>query len=117
MKKHHVMKYFSGSTFQRLPLYKVALGGVSVLLCASIGVSVMATTFLSTVPREAVSTAAPEAESVSATPTPTPSPTPTPAQNVWCDVSVVQQDIGVQLYTLYEKPEQDEESSTSAPLP
>ena len=45
MKKREVMKYFSGSTFQRLPLYKVAMGGVAVLLSASIGVSVMAVSY------------------------------------------------------------------------
>ena len=100
MKKREVMKCFSGSTFQRLPLYKVAMGGVAVLLCASIGVSVMASAFLSAAPEQAAPTAGPTLETAAATPTPTPSPTPTPAQDVLCDVSVVQQDIGVQLYTL-----------------
>ena len=98
MKKREVMKYFSGSTFQRLPLYKVAMGGVAVLLSASIGVSVMASAFLSAAPQE-MPTTAPTVETAS-TPTPTPSPTPTPIQDVLCDVSVIQQDIGVLLYTL-----------------
>lgn len=98
MKKREVMKYFSGSTFQRLPLYKVAMGGVAVLLSASIGVSVMASAFLSAAPQE-MPTTAPTVETAS-TPTPTPSPTPTPIQDVLCDVSVIQQDIGIQLYTL-----------------
>ena len=98
MKKREVMKYFSGSTFQRLPLYKVAMGGVAVLLSASIGVSVMASAFLSAAPQD-MPTTAPTVETAS-TPTPTPSPTPTPIQDVLCDVSVIQQDIGVLLYTL-----------------
>lgn len=103
------MKYFSGSTFQRLPLYKVAMGGVAVLLSASIGVSVMASAFLSAAPQE-MPTTAPTVETAS-TPTPTPSPTPTPIQDVLCDVSVIQQDIGVLLYTLADAPAEEADGS------
>lgn len=106
------MKYFSGSTFQRLPLYKVAMGGVAVLLSASIGVSVMASAFLSAAPQE-MPTTAPTVETAS-TPTPTPSPTPTPIQDVLCDVSVIQQDIGIQLYTLDTLANGSEEESDSS---
>lgn len=109
MKKREVMKYFSGSTFQRLPLYKVAMGGVAVLLSASIGVSVMASAFLSAAPQE-MPTTAPTVETAS-TPTPTPSPTPTPIQDVLCDVSVIQQDIGVLLYTLVDAPAEEADGS------
>lgn len=109
MKKREVMKYFSGSTFQRLPLYKVAMGGVAVLLSASIGVSVMASAFLSAAPQE-MPTTAPTVETAS-TPTPTPSPTPTPIQDVLCDVSVIQQDIGVLLYTLADAPAEEADGS------
>lgn len=112
MKKREVMKYFSGSTFQRLPLYKVAMGGVAVLLSASIGVSVMASAFLSAAPQE-MPTTAPTVETAS-TPTPTPSPTPTPIQDVLCDVSVIQQDIGIQLYTLDTLANGSEEESDSS---
>ena len=105
------MKYFSGSTFQRLPLYKVAMGGVAVLLSASIGVSVMASAFLSAAPQE-MPTTAPTVETASTpTPTPSPTPTPTPIQDVLCDVSVIQQDIGVLLYTLADAPAEEADGS------
>ena len=77
MKKREVMKCFSGSTFQRLPLYKVAMGGVAVLLCASIGVSVMASAFLNAVPEQTSPTAGPTLETA-ATPPPHPPPPPHP---------------------------------------
>ena len=35
--KKNPMRYFSGSTFVRLPLYKLAAGGTAVALTASIG--------------------------------------------------------------------------------
>ena len=36
------MRYFSGSTFARLPLYKLAAGGTAVVLTASIGLGAFA---------------------------------------------------------------------------
>ena len=35
--KKNPMRYFSGSAFARLPLYKLAAGGTAVALTASIG--------------------------------------------------------------------------------
>ena len=35
MAKKNPMKYFSGSTVARLPLYKLIAGGTAVLLCAA----------------------------------------------------------------------------------
>lgn len=103
-KKRNTGKYFSGSALARLPLYKLVAGGTAVALCASVGLGVMAAGF--TVPTAAA-----------AAPTATPQ---TPAEPVFTqveytpeaqtpviemDVSVVQQDVGVQLYGItYEVP-------------
>ena len=40
--KKNPMRYFSGSTFVRLPLYKLAAGGTAVALTASIGLGAFA---------------------------------------------------------------------------
>ena len=111
------MKYFSGSAVQRLPLYKLALGCVAMLLCASIGVSVMASAFINAPARQArpEPEVQPIATQETATPSPTPSPTPAPAVNVYGEVSVVQQDIGVQLYRMVDtEPDGDAEDTTTA---
>ena len=111
------MKYFSGSAVQRLPLYKLALGCVAMLLCASIGVSVMASAFINAPARQArpEPEIQPIATQETATPSPTPSPTPAPAVNVYGEVSVVQQDIGVQLYRMVDtEPDGDAEDTTTA---
>ena len=77
--KKNPMRYFSGSTFARLPLYKLAAGGTAVALTASIGLGAFAagvTPFnLPTATPAPVVTATPE---TAATPTPSPSPTPHP---------------------------------------
>ena len=77
--KKNPMRYFSGSTFARLPLYKLAAGGTAVALTASIGLGAFAagvTPFnLPTATPAPVVTATPE---TAATPTPSPSPTPSP---------------------------------------
>ena len=74
--KKNPMRYFSGSTFARLPLYKLAAGGTAVVLTASIGLGACAA---SVGPLSApepsptpIVTATPETAA-----TPTPSPTPT----------------------------------------
>ena len=111
------MKYFSGSAVQRLPLYKLALGCVAMLLCASIGVSVMASAFINAPARQArpEPEVQPIATQETATPSPTPSPTPAPAVNVYGEVSVVQQDIGVQLYRMVDtEPDGDAKDTTTA---
>ena len=92
MRNRKAMKYFSGSAVQRLPLYKLALGCVAMLLCASIGVSVMASAFINAPARQArpETEVQPIATQETATPSPTPSPTPAPAVNVYGEVSVVQ---------------------------
>ena len=78
--KKNPMRYFSGSTFVRLPLYKLAAGGTAVALTASIGLGAFAAGFTPfTTPEPSptpVVTATPE---TAATPTPSPSPSPTPA--------------------------------------
>ena len=97
--KRNPMKYFSGNAFARLPLYKLVAGGSAVVLTASIGLGVMAASF--TPQAQPESTPEPTAI-VEATPTPTPEPTatPEPDKDLYVDVTVVQQDIGVELYTL-----------------
>lgn len=97
--KRNPMKYFSGNAFARLPLYKLVAGGSAVVLTASIGLGVMAASF--TPQAQPEPTPEPTAV-VEATPTPTPEPTatPEPDKDLYVDVTVVQQDIGVELYTL-----------------
>ena len=97
--KRNPMKYFSGNAFARLPLYKLVAGGSAVVLTASIGLGVMAASFTPLAQPEPN----PEPTAiVEATPTPTPEPTatPEPDKDLYVDVTVVQQDIGVELYTL-----------------
>ena len=104
--RRNPMKYFSGNAFARLPLYKLVAGGSAAVLTASIGLGVFAASF----------TPAPAPE---ATPTPTPvvtatpSPTPEPDIELLADISVIQQDVGVQLYTLEEQT--GETAQTPAP--
>lgn len=97
--KRNPMKYFSGNAFARLPLYKLVAGGSAVVLTASIGLGVMAASF--TPQAQPEPTPEPTAI-VEATPAPTPEPTatPEPDKDLYVDVTVVQQDIGVELYTL-----------------
>ena len=98
-KRANPMKYFSGNAFARLPLYKLLAGGMAGVLCAGLGIGVMAASF--TAPQATPETAAP-----AATPLPTVAPkiyeaepeTPTPA--IEAEVSVIQQDVGVMLYKL-----------------
>ena len=95
--KRNPMKYFSGNAFARLPLYKLVAGGSAVVLTASIGLGVMAASFTPLAQPEPT----PEPTAiVEATPTPEPTATPEPDKDLYVDVTVVQQDIGVELYTL-----------------
>ena len=102
MAKKNPMKYFSGSTVARLPLYKLIAGGTAVLLCASLGIGAMAAG-LSGVEAGADS-AQPTPTPVTATATPETAPTPTPSPDpevkIEMEVTVIQQDIGVQLYAV-----------------
>ena len=107
MARKNPMKYFSGSAVSRLPLHKLIAGGMAALLCASLGIGAMAAGF--TAPESAAPaptpapTAAPTASPApTATPesAPTPTPAPTPQPGMEMEVTVVQQDIGVQLYAL-----------------
>lgn len=108
--KRNPMKYFSGSAFARLPLYKLVAGGSAAVLTASIGLGVFAASFVPGPAPEATPTPAPVA-----TPTATPEPTPEPYIELLADISVIQQDVGVQLYTL---PDQTAESAqTPSPTP
>lgn len=98
MAKKNPMKYFSGSTVARLPLYKLIAGGTAVLLCASLGIGAMAAGMSSVeLPDSAQPTPTPV---VTPTATPESTPTPTPQTQIEMEVTVVQQDIGVQLYAL-----------------
>ena len=96
--KRNPMKYFSGNAFARLPLYKLVAGGSAVVLTASIGLGVMAASFTPQTQPEPT----PEPTAIVEAPTPTPEPTatPEPDKDLYVDVTVVQQDIGVELYTL-----------------
>ena len=99
--KKNPMRYFSGSTFARLPLYKLAAGGTAVVLTASIGLGAFAASVgpLS-VPEPSptpIVTATPET-AATPTPSPTPSPTPEPDKPLTMEASVIQQDVGVTLY-------------------
>ncbi len=108
--KRNPMKYFSDSAFARLPLYKLVAGGSAAVLTASIGLGVFAASFVPGPAPEATPTPAPVA-----TPTATPEPTPEPDIELLADISVIQQDVGVQLYTL---PDQTAESAqTPSPTP
>lgn len=101
------MKYFSGSAVSRLPLHKLIAGGMAALLCASLGIGAMAAGFTAPEPAAPTPTPAPTAApTASPAPTatpesaPTPTPAPTPQPGMEMEVTVVQQDIGVQLYAL-----------------
>lgn len=114
--KKNPMRYFSGSAFARLPLYKLAAGGTAVALTASIGLGAFAagfTPFNAPEPSPTpVVTATPETAE-SATPSPSPSPTPEPDKPLTMEATVVQQDIGVTIYV--ENISADEPESTAAP--
>ena len=101
-KKPNYGQYFSGSRFMRLPLYKLAAGGTAVLLCAGLGLSVMAAAFNGPdTPSKPAPTPTPAPAATAApTATPAPSATPTPVIDVQAEITVVQQDIGVQLYSV-----------------
>ena len=98
-KRANPMKYFSGNAFARLPLYKLLAGGMAGVLCAGLGIGVMAASF--TAPQ-----ATPETAALEATPLPTVAPKifeaepETPAPAIEAEVSVIQQDVGVMLYKL-----------------
>ena len=107
MARKNPMKYFSGSAVSRLPLHKLIAGGMAALLCASLGIGAMAAGFTAPEPAAPTPTPAPTAApTASPAPTatpesaPTPTPAPTPQPGMEMEVTVVQQDIGVQLYAL-----------------
>ena len=107
MARKNPMKYFSGSAVSRLPLHKLIAGGMAALLCASLGIGAMAAGFTAPEPATPAPTPAPTAApTASPAPTatpesaPTPTPAPTPQPGMEMEVTVVQQDIGVQLYAL-----------------
>lgn len=110
--KRNPMKYFSGNAFARLPLYKLVAGGSAAVLTASIGLGVFAASFT---PMAAPEPTPEPTPAPVVTPTPTPEPTLEPAKELLADVSVVQQDVGVQLYTLAEQTE--ESAATPEPTP
>mgnify|MGYP006887359134 CR=1 FL=1 len=117
--KKNPMRYFSGSTFVRLPLYKLAAGGTAVALTASIGLGAFAAGFTPfTTPEPSptpIVTATPET-AATPTPSPSPSPTPEPDKPLTLEASVIQQDVGV---TLFVEPVTDEAApaQTAAPDP
>ena len=108
--KRNPMKYFSGNAFARLPLYKLVAGSSAVVLTASIGLGVFAASFVPGQAQEATPTPEPVV-----TATPTPSPTPEPDVELLADISVIQQDVGVQLYTMEEQTA--ENAQTPSPTP
>lgn len=101
-------KYFSRSGLARLPVYKVIISSVLIgALVISTGAGVAYAMLQPASQPEAV-----EAEPLAATPTPTPTPTPEPTPtpiSVYLSATSVQQDIGVEVYTLeFAKPSSDE---------
>ena len=108
--RRNPMKYFSGSTFARLPLYKIVAGGTAVALTASVGLGAFAASFTPAAEPEPTPTPVVEA---TATPSPTPSPTPEPDKPLEADVTVVQQDVGVTLYITDTDAESDPEAQAS----
>lgn len=108
--KRNPMKYFSGNAFARLPLYKLVAGGSAAVLTASIGLGVFAASFAPAPAPEATPTPAPVA-----TPAATPEPTPEPDIELLADVTVVQQDVGVQLYTLADQTAESAQTPTPTP--
>lgn len=108
--KRNPMKYFSGNAFARLPLYKLVAGSSAVVLTASIGLGVFAASFVPGQAPEATPTPEPVV-----TATPTPSLTPEPDVELLADISVIQQDVGVQLYTMEEQTA--ENAQTPSPTP
>ena len=106
MARKNPMKYFSGSAVSRLPLHKLIAGGMAALLCASLGIGAMAAGFTAPEPAPTPTPAPTAAPTASPAPTatpesaPTPTPAPTPQPGMEMEVTVVQQDIGVQLYAL-----------------
>lgn len=108
--KRNPMKYFSGNAFARLPLYKLVAGSSAVVLTASIGLGVFAASFVPGQLPEATPTPEPV---VTATPAPMPTATPVPDIELLADISVIQQDVGVQLYTM----EQTTAESAQTPSP
>lgn len=108
--KRNPMKYFSGNAFARLPLYKLVAGSSAVVLTASIGLGVFAASFVPGQAPEATPTPEPVV-----TATPTPSPTPEPDVELLADISVIQQDVGIQLYTMEEQTA--ENAQTPSPTP
>ena len=115
--KKNPMRYFSGSTFVRLPLYKLAAGGTAVALAASIGLGAFAAGFTPfTAPEPSptpIVTATPEA-AATPTPSPAPSPTPEPDKPLTLETSVIQQDVGV---TLFVEPVTDEAAPAQTAAP
>ena len=105
MARKNPMKYFSGSAVSRLPLYKLIAGGMAALLCASLGIGAMAAGIAAPAQAAPQATPAPQATQAptpapTATPETAPTPAPTPQPGMAMEVTVVQQDIGVQLYAL-----------------
>lgn len=116
MAKKNPMKYFSGSTVARLPLYKLIAGGTAVLLCASLGIGAMAAGLsgVESAASSAQPTPTPAAVTATATPEAAPTPTPVPETKIEMEVTVVQQDIGVQLYAVTaQEPTEGETSGES----
>ena len=109
--KKNPMRYFSGSVFARLPLYKLAAGGTAVALTASIGLGAFAANVVPLSAPEPSPTPIVTATPETATPTPSPSPTPVPDKPLTMEATVVQQDVGI---TLYVEPTPEEEA-TPAP--
>ena len=99
--KRNPMKYFSGSALARLPIYKLAAGGMAVVMTVGVGAGVFAAGY---VPQNKPAPAAAATPTPTPTPTPTATPTPTPTPEpdkpLEAEVTVVQQDIGVQLFVL-----------------
>ena len=119
-RKPDPMKYFSGSSLSRQPLYRLLAGGLAAALCLGLGVGAMAAAFTAPPAQATPETAAETVPTPTAAPTPTATPEPEiPTPEILADVTVVQQDIGVQLYAMHyeELPVFENEAEADAYVP
>ena len=119
-RKPDPMKYFSGSSLSRQPLYRLLAGGLAAALCLGLGVGAMAAAFTAPPAQATPETAAETVPTPTAAPTPTATPEPEiPTPEILADVTVVKQDIGVQLYAMHyeELPVFENEAEADAYVP
>ena len=110
--KKDFSKYFSGNPLTRLPLHKVVLSMCCAgVLLVSLGAGVVATALNSGADSSQEVSSAPASSAVP-TSTPEPTVTPAPEQPVRMDTTVVQQDLGVDVFYVNAPLPKEEEPSS-----